>query len=91
MNTEEWAVTSARDLSRETLEQMISQIQAILWLDMRADPERWDPDNEWDSETVEYIAGVLEDQGLRPTSALTAPPLNADPSIWVSQSGPVDI
>ena len=30
------------------------------------DVDRWNPDQEWDSETIEYVAGVLEDLGLRP-------------------------
>jgi len=40
----------------------IHQIRAILW--MSAD--RWDANKQWDSETLEYVAGVLEDLGLKP-------------------------
>jgi hypothetical protein len=57
----------ASQLSHEEMEQVISQIQAILWLDMGEKPPVWDPDNEWDSETIEWVAAVLDDYGLRPS------------------------
>jgi hypothetical protein len=64
-----------RQLSREDMEQIISQIQAILWLDMSEDGELWNPDKEWDSETVENVAAVLADHGLRPSESFTPPPV----------------
>jgi hypothetical protein len=40
----------------------IDQIRSILW----RTADEWNPDNEWDSETVESVAGALEDLGLKP-------------------------
>ena len=40
----------------------VEGIRSILW----ETPGGWDPGKEWDSETIEYVAGVLEDLGLRP-------------------------
>ena len=40
----------------------IQQIRAILW----SSDDRWDPNKSWNSETVEYVAGVLEGLGLKP-------------------------
>jgi hypothetical protein len=53
-------------LSRAELEEIVGQIQGLLWLDLVADEETWNPDKEWNRETLEYVAGVLEDAGLRP-------------------------
>jgi hypothetical protein len=78
---------SADELSREEMEHVISQIQALLWLDMRGENELWDPDKQWDSETIEYIAGVLDDQGLRPSQSFSGPPVRPDRLIWGNQSG----
>jgi endo-1,4-beta-D-glucanase Y len=52
------------DLSEEELRVMVSGIRQILWIDF-ADG-KWDPDKEWSQDTIEYVAGVLEDAGLRP-------------------------
>ena len=51
-------------LDDQQLFDIVSQIQKILWYDGRE--ERWDPDREWDSQTIEQVAGVLEDYGLCP-------------------------
>jgi hypothetical protein len=64
-----------RQLSRKDMEQIISKVQAILWLDMSEEGELWNPDKEWDSETVESVAAVLADHGLRPSDSLTTPPV----------------
>jgi hypothetical protein len=52
----------ADELTNEQLVEMVSAIQSILW----RHGDRWDPDKAWDAETIEYVAGVLEDAGLRP-------------------------
>ena len=51
-------------LDDQQLFDIVSQIQRILWYNDRE--ERWDPDREWDSQTIEWVAGVLEDYGLCP-------------------------
>jgi hypothetical protein len=61
---------SPADLSRETMEQILSQIQILLWHDTNAQGDFWNPEKEWDSETLEFIAGVLEEQELRPREPL---------------------
>ena len=60
------------DLSRDQLANLVAQIQGILWLDLGGEgapsknAEWWNPDKDWDSETVEAIAGQLAKVGLRP-------------------------
>ena len=56
----------AQDLNHEELVSVVSQIQSILYADY-ADVDVWNPNKEWDSETLEYVAAVLEDFGLVPT------------------------
>lgn len=55
-------------LTFDQLADALRQIQSILWLDMGREPERWDPDKEFDSETADAVAGVLHDLGLAPES-----------------------
>lgn len=51
------------DRSRpNAFEDAIGRIRSILW----RTPEGWDPDKEWDSETIDDVARVLDDLGLRP-------------------------
>jgi hypothetical protein len=52
------------ELTREQLENIVAQIQSILWLDPTTGA--FDPDRPWDVETIEWVSGVLEDAGLRP-------------------------
>jgi hypothetical protein len=51
----------------EVLEEIVTEIQRLLWLDMSAEGEFWNANKEWDAETLEYIAAVLQDHGLRPS------------------------
>jgi hypothetical protein len=67
------------ELTREQLESIVGQIQSILWMNLRTG--EFDPDLSWDSETLEYVSGVLEDAGLKPgkvqlasTANLARPP-----------------
>ena len=52
------------DLSTPQLRNIIDQIRQILWFDFATN--EFDPDKEWEVDTIEYVAGVLEDHGLRP-------------------------
>ncbi len=52
------------DLTREELEDIVSQVRNILWKDYSTDA--LDPDRSWNSETIEWVSGVLEDAGLKP-------------------------
>ena len=52
------------DLDLDQLRTIVEDIQRILWFDRAED--KWDPDKESNIETLEYVAGVLEDEGLRP-------------------------
>ena len=58
------------ELTREQLESIVGQIQIILWLDHRTGV--LDPDLSWESETLEYVSGVMEDAGLKPGVAMPA-------------------
>jgi hypothetical protein len=57
------------ELSHDQLVEALSTIQQILWFEDWNDPanDRWDPDKEWDSETIEWVSGVLSDLALAPT------------------------
>jgi hypothetical protein len=57
------------ELSHEQLVEALTQIQELLWVEHWDDAakDRWDPDKEWDSETIEWVSGVLTDLGLAPT------------------------
>lgn len=57
---------SPNDLSRRELVRIVSDIQAVLWLDLDKDGDAWDPDKEWDSSILEYVAVPLINAGLRP-------------------------
>jgi len=50
------------DLSNEQLIDTVAAIQVILWNDDGV----WRADNEWDSETIERVAGVMSNVGLSP-------------------------
>jgi hypothetical protein len=57
-----------RALTRAQLAEIVADVQAILWQESRMlpdDPRQygqyWNPAKEWDAETVEEIADVLDD------------------------------
>ena len=52
------------DLTREQLEDIVGQVRDTLWRDPLSGD--LDPDRSWDSETIEWVSGVLEDAGLKP-------------------------
>jgi hypothetical protein len=54
------------DLTKEELEQLVEQLQSILYLDISPDGDFWNRNKVWDSETIEYVAAVLVDAGLAP-------------------------
>jgi hypothetical protein len=57
-------------LSREELDNLVSEIQEVLWVDgwhaTRQAPY-WNPEKEWDSETLGIVANVLHRYKLAPT------------------------
>ena len=56
----------ASELERKELIQIVEQIQSILYLNVNSQGDHWDRNKVWDSETIEYVAGVLIDAGLAP-------------------------
>jgi hypothetical protein len=70
------------ELTREQLEDIVGQIQSILWMDVRTGV--FQLDLSWDCETIEYVSGVLEDAGLKPEPVIPAAGENPD------QAGQVD-
>jgi hypothetical protein len=60
----------ARDLSHPELLRMVEQIQNLLYLDLGEDGDYFNPAKEWGSETIEAVAGVLEDYGLAPRTEI---------------------
>jgi hypothetical protein len=57
---------SPRELSREELVHLVDHVQQVLYLDADARGMLWNPDKEWDSKTIDYIAAVMIDAGLKP-------------------------
>lgn len=57
----------ARALSPNELIEVVAEIQAVLYLTVDArGRDVYAPDAEWDSETIEHVADVLERHGLTP-------------------------
>jgi hypothetical protein len=55
------------DLARDELIRIVEQMQAVLYLGLNSVGEDfWNPNKEWDGETIEHVAGVLSDAGLAP-------------------------
>jgi hypothetical protein len=52
-----------RDLTREQLEQIVEDVQLILWQEYDG---KWNHDQEWDSATLEHVAQVFVPYGLGP-------------------------
>jgi hypothetical protein len=52
------------ELNETGLREIVGEIYRALWFDFAKN--EFDPDKEWDWDTIEFIAGVLEDHGLRP-------------------------
>jgi hypothetical protein len=53
-------------LTREELLELASSVQGVLYLDMDSQGEFWNPEKDWDSDTVQLIAEVCEKLGLKP-------------------------
>ena len=58
-----------RHLDTDQLRTIVENIQRILWFNYATD--EWDPDKEWKVDTIEFVAGVLEDEGLRPNKKVS--------------------
>jgi hypothetical protein len=54
------------ELSIESMQAIISDIQTLLWLEKTPEGDFWNADKEWDSQTLDCVAGALEKHGLRP-------------------------
>ena len=56
----------ATDVPSKVMRDMLAEIRRSLWLDTNANGDFWNPDKEWSADTLQDIAGVLEQHGLRP-------------------------
>lgn len=54
------------DLSIEEMRFVIGHIQGILWFDMNGPTEFWNTEKPWSPDTLDDIAHVLVDFGLKP-------------------------
>jgi hypothetical protein len=55
------------ELTHEELVGVVEQIQQFLYEEINEEGRMvWNPDKEWDAETLEYVAAVLVDAGLSP-------------------------
>jgi hypothetical protein len=53
-------------LSLRQLRDIVQGIRDILWLDVDQGREFYNAEKSWDWDTLDYVAGTLEDAGLRP-------------------------
>jgi hypothetical protein len=72
-----WDELIAMNKELTRLREFAQQVKSILWLSVgNADDltvaNYWDPDNEWDPETIEYIATAAEEAGLKPAKRVKA-------------------
>jgi len=54
------------DLSREEMIEIVTEIQVQLWGDCEVPGGRWNANKEWDRETLDNVAAVLEERELCP-------------------------
>src|SRR5436305_269611 len=71
----------ARELSHDQLIYVVDQVQEILYLSTDTEGTTWDPDKEWNSETIEAVAGVLEDVRLHPETRMAQEKPTPDPQL----------
>jgi hypothetical protein len=64
------------ELTFEQLEGIVRQVRDILWQDPVTG--ELDPERSWDSETIEWVSGVIEDAGLKPAPVRQASPTSRD-------------
>jgi hypothetical protein len=55
---------TADSLARSCARAIVQRIQDLLWLEYDGSH---DPDKVWDTETIEQIAALMDEYGLRPT------------------------
>jgi hypothetical protein len=65
------------ELTREQLEDIVRQVQDILWRDPATG--ELDPDRSWSAETLEWVSGVVEAAGLKPDPRPALPRTPNDP------------
>ena len=61
---------TARQLSKTHLAEIVDRVQCPLWLDIDSDGEFWNPDKEWNTDSVDLIGETLTDFGLRPAQVV---------------------
>jgi hypothetical protein len=67
-------MTDPTSLPFADLARIVATIQEHLWLDFNRENEPfWNPEKEWDLDTIESISGVLTDCGLHPREASATP------------------
>jgi hypothetical protein len=55
------------DRTHDELVAIVEQIQQLLFQDVNDEGTPfWNPDKQWDTETLEYVAAALVDAGLSP-------------------------
>jgi hypothetical protein len=74
------------ELTREQLEQIVGQVRDILWQDPVGGA--LDLERAWDSETIEWVSGVLEDAGLKPDPVPPASPTTGEPPADAMRAAP---
>jgi hypothetical protein len=73
-----------KDLTHDELIKMVDDIQEILWFDYDADGvSTAEPAKEWNAETIETVAALLIDAGMKPEwvddpAPPTEPPMNVE-------------
>jgi hypothetical protein len=79
----------ARDLSREQLVRIVDHVQQVLYLTANGQEMTWNPDKEWDCETIEYVAEAMIDAGLKPEEEMPRTPMLATDPTPVNPAVPI--
>jgi len=64
---------TVEQLTKPELVRIVGRVQQVLWLNQDGDGTFWNPDKEWDAETIEHVADALIDFNLRPKNIASYP------------------
>lgn len=77
---------TASNLSHAELRSLVRLLQQICYANTDGDdPRLWDPDKEWNSDTLEEIGGLMQRFGLAPDESVPQPRIDKIPTGWCTE------